>query len=108
MPEFLMGSTLLKDVGCREEREVRIVAIPGTEKLMKRGLADHPGRFKNQRLPFIENDEKRFVTFFRDAAMNLPVKRIIVGPASGAEQRVALAWKLRPEVPAFVSKCVRQ
>ena len=47
VPEFLMGSTLLKDVGYWEEREVRIVAIPGTEKLMKRGLAEHPGRFKN-------------------------------------------------------------
>jgi hypothetical protein len=83
VPEFLMASTLLKDVGYREEREVRIVAIPGTEKLMARGLRTYPGRFKKQPLPVVEKQQKRFVTFFRDAAVGLPVKRIIVGPADG-------------------------
>jgi hypothetical protein len=48
VPEFLMGATLLKDAAYREEREVRIVAIPGTKKLMARGLRIHPDRFKRQ------------------------------------------------------------
>jgi hypothetical protein len=48
VPEFLMGATLLKDPAYREEREVRIVAIPGTKKLMARGLRIHPDRFKRQ------------------------------------------------------------
>ena len=29
----------------------------------------------------------RYVTFFRDTAVKLPVKRIIVGPADGADER---------------------
>ena len=105
VPEFLMGATLLKDADYREEREVRIVAIPGTEKLMARGLRTYPGRFSKQPLPVVEKKDKRFVTFFRDPAVRLPVKRIIVGPAEGTEERIALARKLRPDVPVTVSKC---
>jgi len=97
-----MGATLLKDVGYREEREVRIVAIPGTEKLMALGLRANPGRFTKQRLPVVERKEKRYVTFFRDTAVKLPVKRIIVGPAEGADERAALARKMRPDVPVIV------
>jgi hypothetical protein len=103
VPEFLMGATLLKDVEYREEREVRIVAIPGTEKLMARGLRAYPGRFKKQGIPVVEKQEKRFVTFFRDPAVRLLIKRIIVGPGEGAEERVALARHLRPDVPVTVS-----
>ncbi len=45
VPEFLMGATLLKDGNYREEREVRIVAIPGTE-LKARALKEYPNKFK--------------------------------------------------------------
>jgi hypothetical protein len=107
VPQFLLGATLLKDAGWSEEREVRIVAIPGTEKLMKRGLKSHPGRFKRQPIPVIErrDDGVRFLTFFRDRKVRLPVKRIIIGPAAGAEERVAIARNLRPDVQVTISKC---
>ncbi len=107
VPQFLMGSTLLKDAGWREEREIRIVAIPGTEKLTKLGLKTYPGRFK--RLPMAEvekrDDGLRFLTLFGERKVRLPVKRIIVGPATGAEERIALARRLRPDVPAMISTC---
>jgi hypothetical protein len=38
----------------------------------------------------------RYVTFFRDTAVKLPVKRIIVGPADGADERCrALSRRLQ-------------
>ena len=105
VPEFLMGATLLKDADYRKEREVRIVAIPGTEKLMARGLRTYPGRFKRQPIPVVEKQDKRFITFFRDPGVKLPVKRIIVGPAACADERVVIARRLRPGVPVTISKC---
>jgi hypothetical protein len=33
VPQFLLGTTLLKDAGYRPEREVRIVGIPGTKRM---------------------------------------------------------------------------
>jgi len=38
----------------------------------------------------------RYVTFFRDTAVKLPVKRIIVWPADGADERIrALSRRLQ-------------
>jgi hypothetical protein len=39
--------------------------------------------------PFMtqSSGKARYVTFFRDTAVKLPVKRIIVGPADGADER---------------------
>ena len=39
--------------------------------------------------PFMtqSSGKARHVTFFRDTAVKLPVKRIIVGPADGADER---------------------
>jgi hypothetical protein len=105
-PQFLEGSTLLKDADYREEREVRVVAIPGTEKLMERGLREYPNKFKRQPLPAVRrrDDGCRYVTLFEQDKVRLPVKRIIVGPAVGAGERVALARSLRPDVPVLISK----
>ena len=98
VPQFLEGSTLLKDAGYREERELRIVAIPGTMKLMERGLRDYPDRFKRQPLPPVRprDDGLRYVTLFEQDKVRLPVKRIIVGPAPDANEGVALAQCLCP------------
>jgi hypothetical protein len=75
---------------------------------MALGLHVYPSRFTKQRLPLVEKQEKRYITFFRDTGVKLPVKRIIVGPADGADERVALARKIRPDVPVLVSKCAPQ
>jgi hypothetical protein len=110
VPQFLMGSTLLTDASYREEREVRIVTIPGTAKLMARGLRDYPDRFKPMSLPAVRlrDDGLRYVTLFERDKVRLPVKRIIIGPAAGADERVALARLLRPDVPISVSKSAPQ
>lgn len=103
--EFLMGSTLLKRAKYREEREVRIVAIPGTEKLDARGRHDYPDRWKLLPLPAImsPNGGKRFVTVFENQDVKLPIKRIIVGPAAG-QAEVDLARSLVGNVPVTVSR----
>jgi hypothetical protein len=71
---------------------------------MARGRRIYPDRFKRQAIPVVEKQEKRFLTFFQNPEARLPVKRIIVGPADGAEERMALARRLHPDVPVIVSK----
>ena len=103
--EFLMGSTLLKDANYREEREVRIVAIPGTEKLKARALKDYPNEFKPVPLPIVRTreDGKRYVTVFEGQEVRLPIARVIVGPAAGQEG-INFARSLVGNVPVTLSK----
>jgi hypothetical protein len=55
VPEFLAGTTLLKGATYKSEREVRIVAIPGTAKTARYAAKEYPDQF--------------------DAAVPLPVSR---------------------------------
>lgn len=104
--EFLIGSTLLKDPKYRPERELRIVAIPGTAKLSTMALREHARVFKLLPLPEMRTrqDGRRYVSVFEDKPIRLPVLRVIVGPAAGAEERIALVRSLLPGVPVSVSK----
>jgi hypothetical protein len=104
--EFLIGSTLLKDPKYYSERELRIVAIPGTAKMSVIALREHADAFKPLPLPAIHvrDDGRRYVSVFEGKAIRLPISRIIVGPASGAEERVALVHRLLPGVPVSVSE----
>ncbi len=104
--EFLIGSTLLKSPKYRPERELRIVAIPGTEKMSSMALREHPGVFKPLLLPEMRtrDDGRQYVSVFEGKPVQLPISRIIVGPAAGAEDRVALARGLLPRVPISVSR----
>jgi hypothetical protein len=83
---FCSAAPLLKHRGFREEREVRIVACPHSE----RALADR-GKRKEllDRPPLKEvhgqGNSKRHVALFDTLNATLPIKRIIVGP--GANQR---------------------
>ncbi len=43
--EFLIGTTLLKGASYKSEREVRIVAIPGTAKLARHAAKEYPREF---------------------------------------------------------------
>jgi hypothetical protein len=43
---FAAGATLFKHHGFSEEREVRIVAIPGSDEVQKRVQAEYPAEFK--------------------------------------------------------------
>ena len=50
----------------------------------------------NDDLDITLSGTQRYVTLFRDTAVKLPVKRIIVGPADGADDRIrALSRRLQ-------------
>jgi hypothetical protein len=105
--EFLIGSTLLKDPKYRPEREVRIVAIPGTANLSEIALRENADVFKPLPLPKVRarNDGRRYVSVFEGKPVRLPILRFIVGPAAGADERIALARSLLPGVPISTSRC---
>jgi hypothetical protein len=60
--------------------------------LISDSIIAHFGRSQAHRPTFStvstqSSGKARYVTFFRDTAVKLPVKRIIVGPADGADER---------------------
>jgi hypothetical protein len=79
---FVAGATLFKHQGFREEREVRIVAVPGSGEVMERVQAEHkdfhPAPLKT--LHATDNG-RRYVALFDSLGEQLPIKRIIVGPS---------------------------
>jgi hypothetical protein len=108
--EFLIGSTLLKNPKYRPERELRIVAIPGTARMSAIATREHAHVFKPLPLPAIRarGDGRRYVSVFEGEGepARLPISRIIVGPAEKAEERIALVRTLLPGVSVSVSKSV--
>jgi Protein of unknown function (DUF2971) len=83
---FVSGATLFKHQGFKEEREVRIVAIPSPRKLRERQLSEYP----DLRLPpvkhigtrVINGRNRRYIGLFGFPDSVLPIKRVIVGPSS--------------------------
>jgi hypothetical protein len=104
--EFMIGSTLLEDPKYRPERELRIVAIPGTGKLNAIAMREYPHVFKPLPLPQIRAREggRRYVSVFEGKPVRPPILRAIVGPAPDADERIALARSLLPGVPISLSK----
>jgi hypothetical protein len=84
MIEFLQSATLLKEPGYREEREVRIVAIPGAPGYQAQAGREHV-HYVAKPLPAIvphpNGSGKLHVTIFDGLAVELPIKRVIVGPS---------------------------
>jgi hypothetical protein len=87
---FSRAATLLKHRGFREEREVRIVACPQSE----RALADRSMRNELLGRPPIKQvrglSNSKNVALFESLSATLPIKRIIVGP--GANQKEDLEF----------------
>lgn len=105
--EFLVGSTLLKEAQYRPEREVRIVAIPGTARMTEIALKERTYGFKELPLPTVHTREvdgkpKRYVSVFEGKPIALPITRIIVGPAAG-QAGVDLARSLVSDVQVSLS-----
>jgi hypothetical protein len=69
-------------------------------------VREHADVFTPLPLPAIRtrDDGRRYVSVFEGKPTRLPISRIIVGPAAGAEKRIALARTLLPGVPISVSK----
>jgi hypothetical protein len=83
---FSKAATLLKHRGFREEREVRIVAMPYSERaLADRGMRNELlGRPPIKQVRQLTNS-KKYVALFDSLSATLPITRIIVGP--GANQK---------------------
>ena len=109
VPEFLAGTTLLKGAAYKSEREVRIVAIPGTAKAAKYAAKEFPDQFDaTAPLPEIRarpDTGKRYVALFDGLGLRLPVKRVIVGPGARQEERAERARSMLGVVPVTMSHC---
>jgi hypothetical protein len=108
--EFLIGTTLLKQAKYKPEREVRIVAIPGTAKAAKYAAKEFPTEFDaTAPIPEIRANPKtgrRYVALFDGLlGLRLPIKRVIVGPGEDKEGRVKFASSILVDVPITISRC---
>lgn len=95
--QFLEGATLLKRADYLEEREVRIVAIPGAEGYQRLGRREKPGYVPHP-LPTIrsrpDGSGKRYVNMFDGCDVKLPIKRVIVGPSQQQADHAEMARDL--------------
>jgi hypothetical protein len=104
---FSEAATLLKHRGFREEREVRIIAIPmSPEALKERGRENElvgPRLIKKVRA--INLSERKYLALFEDLGTQLPITRIIVGPGAQQQDDLRFARALTAErVPIVVSE----
>ncbi len=109
VPEFLAGTTLLKGVGFKSEREVRIVAISGTDQVARYAAKEFPDQFDaTMPLPEIRtraDTGKRYIALFDGLNLRLPIKRVIVGPGDRQEERAQRARSLLGNIPVTISRC---
>jgi hypothetical protein len=107
--EFLAGATLLKGARYKAEREVRIVAIPGTAKMAKYAAKEYPDQFDaTAPLPQIRvrpNTTRRYIALFDGLDLRLPIKRVIVGPGAKQEERAERAHTMLSNVAVTPSQC---
>jgi Protein of unknown function (DUF2971) len=104
--EFLTGATLFKHQGFLEEREVRIVAIPGTKPLHTQGKREQPD-FRDLPLPQIltqPGNGRRYIPLFEGSILQLPIVRVIVGPSRSQTVNAEFARSVvGPAVPVCCS-----
>lgn len=92
---FFDASTLLKHRGFREEREVRIVAIPQSEAAYsQRGIADRMKHYAPFKPEHVVNGTKRHIALFDGLKESLPINRVIVGPGRNTSDALRFAKKL--------------
>jgi hypothetical protein len=84
--QFLEGATLMKHADFIEEREVRIVAIPGAEGYQKQGTIENPDYVWNP-LPAIrprpDRTGRRYVNLFEGCDETLPIKPSLLARRRG-------------------------
>jgi hypothetical protein len=109
VPEFLAGATLLKGAAYKSEREVRVVAIPGTISMAKHAAKEYPDQFDSTApLPEIRarpDTGKRYIALFDGLGLRLPIKRVIIGPGARQEERAKRARSMLGDVPVTISRC---
>jgi len=82
---FVTASTSYKHQGFKEEREVRVVAIPASPQLVnglasERRLYERP-RTKEVRVRNGNRGTRRYIVLFEGLDAQLPIKRVIIGPS---------------------------
>ena len=91
---FISGATRFKHQGFREEREVRVVAVPATSKMLASELSKHPEYGSPDRWKHVHvRDVKRirYIALFDTLKATLPIKRVIVGPSRNQDENYARA-----------------
>ena len=96
---FVAGATLFKHYAFSEEREVRIVAIPGSDEIQKAAQAEYPHEFKASPLKDIRTRDtgsakRRYLALFESLGVQLPIKRVIVGPSRHQDENYQRAKAL--------------
>jgi hypothetical protein len=92
---FLPCAPLLKHQGFWEEREARIVVIPGTEVFRDAVKAEHPGiDHPPPREIRYRQDGRRYLSLFEGLGERLPLKRVIVGPSNRQVKNMHMARDL--------------
>jgi hypothetical protein len=92
--EFLRCATLFKRAAFREEREVRVVAIPGAPGYQEQSIVEYPEVFVKKPLPTIYEKPRRHISLYGGATVKLPIKRVIVGPSRQQQDNANFARSL--------------
>jgi hypothetical protein len=83
--QFLETATRFKHQGFQEEREVRIVAIPGSAETSQAAFREDaefvPMPIKPIRRSDGVNQSRPFIALFESLDVQLPIRRIIIGPS---------------------------
>jgi hypothetical protein len=91
---FVASATTFKHRGFFEEREVRLIAVAGTEAaqdIMKNVEGYKPAPLK---VPFTRDRNgslREHIALFGSDFGSIPVQRVIVGPSRSQDQNVAIA-----------------
>jgi hypothetical protein len=91
---FISGATRFKHQGFQEEREVRVVAVPATSKILASELSKHPEYGSPDRWKHVHvRDVKRirYIALLDTLNATLPIKRVIVGPSRNQDENYARA-----------------
>jgi hypothetical protein len=93
---FIEAATGFKHQGFKEEREVRIVSVPGSAETAQATSREHP-EFTLQPLKAVhacerENRGRPYIRLFDSLGSNLPIKRIIIGPSRKQDENLKRAF----------------
>lgn len=92
---FFPAATLLKHEAFFEEREVRIVCIPMTERLREEVAKRYPDANLGPKKPVLPEGARagarRYIELFDGDSEAIPIKRVIVGPRPDQADQVAIA-----------------
>jgi hypothetical protein len=92
---FLKSVCRFKHWGYAEEREVRIVVYPGTDRHFDEGPDSNIRLAAEKKFEIHRWDDGRpYVELFANAAEGLPIAKVLVGPGRDQRERVANAKKL--------------